>query len=222
MTSEPLRILVVDDHPMFRFGLTAMLDAEPGFTVVGEAADGHEAVQAAEALHPDVVVMDVHLPGISGVEATRRIVTALPDVGVLMLTMSDESESVFATLRVGAHGYLLKNAQPEEIVRAIEAVGRGEAIFGPDVATRVLSLCGSGPSTVRPPFPELTTRELEVLDLLSRGDDNSSIARTLCLSPKTVRNHISNVFSKLQVTNRAQAIVRARDAGLGLRPLAPR
>jgi DNA-binding NarL/FixJ family response regulator len=222
MTANPQRVLVVDDHPMFRFGLSAMLTAERDFLVVGEAANGLDAVRAAESAQPDVVVMDLHLPDISGVEATRRIVAARPGVGVLMLTMSDESEAVFSAMRAGARGYLLKSALPEEIIHAMLAVARGEAIFGPDIATRVLGFFSAAPSSVRPVFPQLTGREREVLDLLAHGHNNSSIAKALCLSPKTVRNHISNVFSKLQVADRAQAIIRAREAGLGQRPLAPK
>ncbi|HKS44896.1 MAG TPA: response regulator transcription factor [Amycolatopsis sp.] len=214
---DPLRVLVVDDHPMFRFGLAAMLEAEPEFTVVGEAADGQAAVRAAEALKPEVVVMDLHLPDISGVEAARRIVAAVPGTGVLMLTMSDETESVFAAMRAGARGYLLKGAQPEEIVHALRSVGRGEAIFGPDVATHVLGFFSGAPVATSPVFPQLTAREREVLDLLAAGRSNADIAKTLFLSQKTVRNHISNVFGKLQVADRAQAIIRAREAGLGQR-----
>ncbi|WP_410590923.1 response regulator [Amycolatopsis sp. lyj-23] len=209
-----LRVLVVDDHPLFRIGVSTLLAAEPGIEVVGEATGGAEAVTSAAALRPDVVVMDLHLPDLSGIQAARRIVAANPGTGVLMLTMADESESVFAAMRAGARGYLLKDAEPDEIIRAVQAVARREAIFGPDIANRVLAFFNQPPAT-DPVFPELTGREREVLALIAAGHSNSVIASTLCLSPKTVRNHISNVFAKLHVADRAEAIVRARDAGLG-------
>ena len=209
-----LRVLVVDDHPLFRIGVSTLLAAEPGIEVVGEAASGADAVASAAALQPDVVVMDLHLPDLSGIQATRHIVAANPGTGVLMLTMADESESVFAAMRAGARGYLLKDAEPDEIIRAVQAVARREAIFGPDIANRVLAFFNQPPAS-EPVFPELTGREREVLALIAAGHSNSLIASTLCLSPKTVRNHISNVFAKLHVADRAEAIVRARDAGLG-------
>ncbi|MEA5365860.1 response regulator transcription factor [Amycolatopsis sp., V23-08] len=213
--SEHLRVLVVDDHPLFRFGVCTLLDVEPGIEVVGEAASGANAISAAAALRPDVVVMDLHLPDLSGIQATRHIVAECPGAGVLMLTMADESESVFAAMRAGARGYLLKDAEPDEIIRAVRAVARGEAIFGPDVANRVLGFFNQPPPVNDPVFPELTGREREVLALIAAGHSNGVIANTLCLSPKTVRNHISNVFAKLHVADRAEAIVRAREAGLG-------
>ncbi|WP_103341064.1 response regulator [Amycolatopsis sp. CA-126428] len=209
-----LRVLVVDDHPLFRIGVGTLLAAEPGIEVVGEAASGTDAIASATALRPDVVVMDLHLPDLSGIQATRHIVAANPGTGVLMLTMADESESVFAAMRAGARGYLLKDAEPDEIIRAVQAVARREAIFGPDIANRVLAFFNQPPAS-EPVFPELTGREREVLALIAAGHSNSLIASTLCLSPKTVRNHISNVFAKLHVADRAEAIVRARDAGLG-------
>ncbi|QWF79299.1 response regulator [Amycolatopsis sp. CA-230715] len=210
-----LRVLVVDDHPLFRFGVCTILAGEPSIEVVGEAANGEGAVSATAALAPDVVVMDLNLPDLSGVDATKRIVAARPETGVLMLTMSDENESVFAAMRAGARGYLLKDAEPDEIVRAVRAVGRREAIFGPDIATRVLGFFTEPQPQAAPAFPELTAREREVLGLIAAGSSNTVIASTLCLSPKTVRNHISNVFAKLRVADRAEAIVRARNAGLG-------
>ncbi|WP_284748483.1 response regulator [Amycolatopsis sp. RTGN1] len=212
---KSLRVLVVDDHPLFRFGVCTLLAAEPGIEIVGEAASGGAAIDAAGALLPDVVVMDLHLPDLSGIQATRHIAAVSPDTGVLMLTMADESESVFAAMRAGARGYLLKDAQPDEIIRAVQAVARREAIFGPDIANRVLGFFNQPPPTSEPVFPELTAREREVLSLIAAGHSNGVIANTLCLSPKTVRNHISNVFAKLHVADRAEAIVRARDAGLG-------
>ncbi|WP_410621958.1 response regulator [Amycolatopsis sp. cmx-8-4] len=214
--ADGLRVLVVDDHPLFRFGVCTLLAAEPGIEVAGEAASGANAISAAAALRPDVVVMDLHLPDLSGIQATRHIVAECPDAGVLMLTMADESESVFAAMRAGARGYLLKDAEPDEIVRAVRAVARGEAIFGPDIANRVLGFFSRPLPVSDPVFPELTGREREVLSLIAAGHNNGVIANMLCLSPKTVRNHISNVFAKLHVADRAEAIVRAREAGLGL------
>jgi DNA-binding NarL/FixJ family response regulator len=213
--TENLRVLVVDDHPLFRFGVCTLLDSEPSITVVGEASSGVNSVAAASELKPDVVVMDLHLPDISGVHATRLIVAERPETGVLMLTMSDDSESVFAAMRAGARGYLLKDAEPDEIIRAVQAVSRREAIFGPDIATRVLGFFNNAQQSLDPVFPELTGREREVLALIAAGRSNPVIAQTLSLSPKTVRNHISSVFSKLRVADRAEAIIRAREAGLG-------
>ncbi|GAB3459343.1 response regulator [Actinophytocola sediminis] len=216
-----LRVLVVDDHPLFRFGLCTVLAAEPTIDVVGEAATGRDAVSAAKAFEPDVVVMDLHLPDIDGIEATRQIVTERQLTGVVVLTMFNDTESVFAAMRAGARGYLLKGAGQEEIVRAVHAVGRGEAIFGPDIANRVIGFFNTGPTTADQLFPELTTREREVLALIADGESNAVIARRLSLSPKTVRNHVSSIFTKLHVADRAQAIVRARKAGLGEHPPPP-
>jgi DNA-binding NarL/FixJ family response regulator len=210
-----LRVLVVDDHPLFRFGLCTVLAAEPTIDVVGEAANGRDAISAAKAFEPDVVVMDLHLPDIDGIEATRQIVTERQHTGIVVLTMFNDTESVFAAMRAGARGYLLKGSGQEEIVRAVHAVGRGEAIFGPDIANRVIGFFNAGPVNSDPIFPELTSREREVLALIAEGESNSVIARKLSLSPKTVRNHVSNILAKMQVRDRAAAIVRAREAGLG-------
>jgi DNA-binding NarL/FixJ family response regulator len=215
------RVLVVDDHPLFRFGVCAMLAAEPSIEVVGEAASGMNAVSATAALRPDVVIMDLQLPDISGAAATSQIMAEAPETGVLILTMSDEDESVVAAMRAGARGYLLKDADPEEIILAVQAVARQEAIFGQVIATRLLGFFTDPTPCVPPVFPELTVREREVLTLIAQGHSNSSIARTLSLSTKTVRNHISSVFAKLGVSDRAQAIVRAREAGLGGQSLFP-
>jgi DNA-binding NarL/FixJ family response regulator len=212
-----LRVLVVDDHPLFRFGLCAALAQREDIEVVGEAAGGHAAIDVAGATQPDVVVMDLHLPDLGGVDATRAITSSNPQVGVLVLTMFDDSESVFNAMRAGARGYLLKGAEPDELVRAVQAVARGEAIFGQSIAAQVLRYFnGLDASAVS--FPELTAREREVLELIAAGRNNSEIAHVLSLSGKTVRNHVSIIFGKLQVADRAQAIVRAREAGLGQRP----
>jgi DNA-binding NarL/FixJ family response regulator len=212
-----LRVLVVDDHPLFRFGLCAALAQREDIEVVGEAAGGQAAIEAAQGASPDVVVMDLHLPDLGGVEATRAITNAQPKVGVLVLTMFDDSESVFNAMRAGARGYLLKGAEPDELVRAVQAVARGEAIFGQSIAAQVLRYFnGLNASTVS--FPELTAREREVLELIAAGRSNGEIAQVLSLSGKTVRNHVSIIFGKLRVADRAQAIVRAREAGLGQRP----
>ncbi len=217
MTAQ-LRVLVVDDHPLFRFGLATVLNAEPTIEVVGEAATGRDAVDAARAVEPDVVVMDLHLPDIDGIEATRQIVGERPRTGVVVLTMFNDTESVFAAMRAGARGYLLKGSGQEEIVRAVHAVGLGEAIFGTDVANRVIGFFTAGPATSDTVFPQLTSREREVLALIADGESNATIARRLSLSPKTVRNHVSSIFAKLHVADRAQAIVRARKAGFGEQP----
>ncbi len=213
--TDPLRLLVVDDHPMYRSGLRTVLEDDPDLVVLAEAADGADAIRLALELQPDVVVMDLKMPGISGVEATRTITSTSPHVAVLVLTMFDEDESVLASIRAGARGYVLKGAGPAEILRAVHAVAGGEAIFGPAVARRVLDLFtgSTAPTTVA--FPELTAREREVLDLVARASSNTDIARHLHLSDKTIRNHISNILAKLHVADRAHAIVRAREAGLG-------
>ena len=208
-----LRVLVADDHPLFRAGLVAAMLLDDAVEVVGEAASGAEAVAAAARLEPDVVVMDLHMPDLNGIEATRRILAARPDTGIVVLTMLEDDESVFSAMRAGARGYLLKGAGPEEIARAIEAVGRGEAIFGPAVAARVISSFTGGGGSV--PFPELTARERELLDLIARGWSNARIAQQFSLSAKTVRNHVSNILTKLSLPDRPAAIVRAREAGLG-------
>ena len=212
--SDALRILVVDDHPVFRMGMVALLGSL-GFEVVAEAASADEAVAAADAHALDVVLMDLHLDGSSGVDATRAISRRHPELGVLVVTMLDDDDSVFASMRAGARGYLLKGADPTEVERAVRAVANGEILLGPTVAARAVAyLAGTrigGPA----PFPELTDREREVLDQVARGLDNLAVARRLNLSPKTVRNHLSNILTKLQVMDRAQAIVRAREGGLG-------
>jgi DNA-binding NarL/FixJ family response regulator len=210
------RLLIADDHAAFRAGLRALLETAGDVTVVGEAGTGHEAIAAVVALHPDVVLMDVNMPGLDGVEATRRIVDASPHVAVLVLTMHEDDETVFAAVRAGARGYLLKGSQRAEILRAVRAVVAGEAIFGPAVARRLMAyFARPAPRPDPAAFPELTEREREILDLVARGRSNADITAALVLSPKTVRNHVSNIFSKLQVRDRSEAIVRAREAGMG-------
>ena len=211
------RVLVVDDHPLYREGLMTALAAAGDVEVVGEAADGAEAVDRVAELAPDVVLMDLHLPVLTGVEATRRISAEHPAVAVLVLTMLDGDDAVFAAMRAGARGYLLKGAGRQEITAAIASVARGEVVFSSGIASRVLAFF-SGPGGGAPsaqPFADLTEREREILDLVARGLTNGAIAGRLFLSEKTVRNHVSNVFTKLQVSGRAEAVARARDAGLG-------
>jgi DNA-binding NarL/FixJ family response regulator len=213
---ESTSILLADDHAIFRYGLRAMLGSTPEFEVVGEAATGEEAVARATELRPDVVFMDIQMPGVNGIEATRRIVESDPSVGVVILTMFDDDDSVFAAMRSGARGYVLKGADADEVLRVTRAVASGEAHFGPGIAQRLMSFFSTPkPTALSEVFPELTAREREVLDLIASGRGNAEIARRLFLSPKTVRNHVSNIFTKLQVADRAQAIVRAREAGLG-------
>jgi len=211
---EPIRILVADDHAGFRSGLDALLATQPDLRIVGNAETGDEAVARALALQPDVVLMDLNMPGIDGIAATRRIVDTSPHIAILVLTMADHDAAVFDALRAGARGYLLKGADRAELTRAIRAVASGEAIFGPDVARRLMAYFADAPVRA-PAFPELSERELEVLELIARGMSNQQIVDRLGISPKTVRNHISNIFSKLQVRDRAEAVVRAREAGMG-------
>jgi len=215
MNDEPVRVLVVDDHPIFRDGLAVLLGSVPGIEVVGTAADGVEAVAAALSALPDVVVMDVQMPALNGVEATRRITAEAPSVGILVLTMSEDDGTVFAAVRAGARGYLVKGAGQDEIVRAITTVAAGGAVFGATMARRIAEFFAAGPVPPTEAFPQLTAREREILELVAAGRSNAQIASALFLSPKTVRNNVSNVFAKLQVADRAEAIVRARDAGLG-------
>lgn len=212
---EPLRVLVVDDHPVYRDGLAVLLGSVPGLSVVGTAADGEAAVRCAREEQPDVVVMDVQMPGMDGIAATRLITSESPSTGVVVLTMSEDDGTVFSAVRAGARGYLLKGADQEEVVRAITTVAGGGAVFGAALARRIAEFFSAGPAGPETAFPQLTAREREVLDLVAAGRTNAQIAAALYLSPKTVRNNVSNVLAKLQVTDRAEAIVRARDAGLG-------
>jgi DNA-binding NarL/FixJ family response regulator len=210
-----VRVVVADDHPIVRDGLRALLASLPDVDLVGEATTGRDAVRSAVTDRPDVVIMDLRMPDLDGTTATAEICRVAPDVAVLVLTMLDDDDSVFAAMRAGARGYLVKGASQQEIVRAITAVAAGEAIFGPGVARRVLRYFASPPAAAQPAFPALSPREREVLDLIAGGLTNAAIAGRLGLSAKTVGNHTSAIFAKLQVAGRAEAIIRAREAGLG-------
>ena len=218
MSDQPIRILIADDHPVFRFGLRALLEAQSDIVVVGEAESGAAAVQMAQSLRPDVVLMDINMPGLNGIEATKQIMASAtsPRAAVLIITMFDD-DTVFTAVRAGARGYLLKGAQGDETLRAIRAVANGEVIFSPGVAAQMMDFFARGVPGVSyaMPFPELTPREREILGLLAQGLSNGAIAEKLVLSPKTVRNQVSTIFSKLQVASRSEAIVKAREAGLG-------
>jgi len=215
MTAGGLRVLIADDHPLFRAGMRALLETMPDMEVVGVAGTGDEVLALAERVEPDVVLMDLHMPALGGIEATRRIVDSYPSAAVLVVTMFDDDYSVFTAMRAGARGYVLKDADEEEVLRSIRAVGHGEAIFSPAIARRMVDFFAVPRSGARPHgFTRLSQGVREVLGLIAQGVNNAAIADRLCLSPKTVRNHISNIFSKLQVADRAQAIVRARQAGL--------
>jgi DNA-binding NarL/FixJ family response regulator len=211
-----VRVVVVDDHPLFRQGIGALMRDSAETDLVGEGASGEDAVALCAQYQPAVVVMDVHMPGLGGVEATRRIMANHPDTAILMLTMMDEDESVFAAMRAGARGYVLKGAEPSEILRAVIAVANGQAIFGVSVAQRLTRyFAGAAAMPALRPFTELTAREHEVLELMATGASNTAIASRLALSEKTVRNNVSNIFAKLRVADRAAAVARARDAGIG-------
>ena len=216
MTEQgPIRVLVVDDHPVFREGFAALLASIDDVCVVGTAGNGVEALAAVAADPPSVVVMDIQMPEMDGIEATRRLAAEHPEVGVVVLTMSEEDATVFDAVRAGARGYLLKGAEPAEVVRAITTVAAGGVVFGAMLASRIASFFAAAPATASSKFPTLSAREHEVLDLVAAGLSNGQIAQRLYLSQKTVRNHVHAVLTKLQAADRAEAIVRARDAGLG-------
>ena len=213
---DKISVLLADDHPPFRAGLRALLESEPDIEVIGEADTGANTLLLAARHQPDVILMDLQMPDVTGIEATRKILYTSPHIAVLVITMFEDDDSVFAALRAGARGYLLKGTLKSEILRAIRAVHSGEAIFGPEIAKRLMHYFASPhPITLPYAFPELTEREREILNLIAQHHANPEIAERLNLSLKTVRNHVSNIFSKLQVVDRAQAILRAKEAGLG-------
>lgn len=217
MNEQIIRILVVDDHQLFREGLAALLNSAPQTTVIGEAGTGIEAVTKAELLAPDIILMDIQMPEMNGIDAMRRILADHPNIYVIMLTMLEDDDSLFAAMRAGARGYILKGADKVEVLRTVAAVAEGQALFGPAIASRITRLfqkrVQAGPTAAA--FPDLTERERDVLNLIAQGLNNQEIAQRLVVSGKTVSNHISNIFSKLQVADRAQAIIKARQAGMG-------
>jgi DNA-binding NarL/FixJ family response regulator len=215
-STEPLTVLLADDHVLFRDGLRALVSTAPDLELLGEATSGEEAIILAASLQPDVILMDLKMPGITGIEATRQILQESPQIGILVVTMFEEDKLVFAAMRAGARGYILKGATHAEMLRAIRAVGAGEAIFSPAIARRLLEFFAQVRLVTMPQaFPELSSREREILALLAQGAKNAEIASHLVLTPHTVRNYVSNIISKLQVADRTQAILRAREAGLG-------
>ena len=211
---DPIRVLIADDHTLFRDGVCAILKAAPDMQAVGEAATGQEAIHQAINSAPDVILMDIQMPDMNGIEATQSILELNPNIGIIIVTMLEDNDSLFAAMRAGARGYVLKGADKAEMLRSIRAVANGEALFGPVIADRLLEFFQEIQVTPKV-FPELTDREHDILDLIARGHNNQEIAGLLHISQKTVSNHISNIFNKLQVADRAQAIVRAREAGLG-------
>lgn len=216
MQLSEIRVLIADDHPIFRHGIRTLLESASDLAVVGEATSGDEAVTLADSLVPDVILMDLQMPGLNGIEATRRICQSCPSRRILVVTMFDDDASVFAAMRAGARGYFLKDAAKDEVLRAIRAVHDGEAIFSPSIASKVLTLF-SAPRAGQPRtiFPELTDREVDILDLMAQGIGNQGIARRLGLTVKTIHNYVSTILDKLQVADRSEAIVRARQSGLG-------
>lgn len=210
-----LTVLIADDHPLFRKGMRSLLETMTDITLVGEAKSGREAVELATVHQPDLVLMDLQMPEGSGLAATRELSKISPTIRILVVTLFEDDDSIFTALRAGAHGYILKDADEEEMMRAIRAVGKGEAIFSPAIATRLMDYFAATSQQVpQEVFPELTEREREILTLIARGESNAAIAEQLMISLKTVRNHVSNIYNKLQVADRAQAVIRARDAGL--------
>ena len=211
---ERIRLLIADDHPFYRQGVRGMLGGISELEVIGEAATGDEAVVQAATLQPEVILMDLKMPGMNGIEATRRILATSPHMKILVVTMFEDDDSVFAAMRAGARGYVLKDADQDELLRAVTAISRGEAIFSPSIAERLIHYFAALPPASALAFPDLTSRERDILHLIARGASNAAIAKHFTVSLKTVQNHVSNIFSKLQVADRAQAIERARNAGL--------
>ncbi len=213
---ETIRVLIADDHTLFREGLKSLLASVPDIEPVGETPTGLTTIDEAMRLQPDVILMDLKMPDVNGIEATRRILRDSPHIGVIMLTMFDDDESVFAAMRAGARGYVLKGADQTVMLRAIRSVANGESLFSPEIAQRLMHFFANlKPQVPTEIFPELTTREREILTMIAQGDTNAEIADSLVISLKTVRNHVSNIFNKLQVADRTQAALRARAAGLG-------
>ncbi len=212
-----IRLMIADDHKLFREGIKALLAITDDIEIVGEAEDGESALKKCQELEPDVILMDINMPGLNGIQVTGQILEKQPQTRIIMLTMLEDDASIFHAMRAGARGYLLKGADPTEVLSVIRAAAEGQALFGPAIATRLMNYfkeLSAKPLVSAPPFPELTERELEILHLIAQGLNNQELAQKLVLSPKTVRNHITSIFSKLQVADRAQAIVRAREAGL--------
>jgi DNA-binding NarL/FixJ family response regulator len=213
---EAIRVLIADDHTLFRAGMRSLLQSIEGIEVVGDTSTGQETLTKATELQPDVILMDIQMPDVNGIDATREILRTSPHIGIIMLTMFRDDESVFMAMRAGARGYVLKGSDQEVMVRAIRAVANGESLFSPEIAKRLVQFFATlEPSVLPDIFPELTAREREVLSLIAQGDNNADIAQKLTITMKTVRNHVSNIFSKLQVADRTQAAIRAREAGLG-------
>jgi DNA-binding NarL/FixJ family response regulator len=215
MKNEIIKILIADDHTLFRDGLVALFSSISEIEVVATAKDGQQAIQLAEDLQPDVILMDIQMPKVDGISATRKIIQTSPHVGVIVVTMFEDDDSVFAAMRAGARGYILKEAGQTEMLRTIKSVAQGEALFSPSVATRLMEYLSEAPHKEKDIFPELTDREREILERMAQGLDNPEIAKKLSITLKTVRNHVSNIYNKMQVTDRVQAVLKARDAGMG-------
>jgi len=213
--AEIIRVLIADDHTLFREGIAALLNSIPEIEVLETVGDGQKAIEVTAKLQPHVILMDIQMPKVNGIDATRKIIQASPDIGIIVVTMFEDDDSVFAAMRAGARGYILKGADQKDMVRAIRAVARGEALFGPSIAKRLMSFLSTSTSISDKAFPELTGREREILELIAQSLNNSEIAQKLTISLKTVRNHVSNIYNKMQVTDRVQAAIRAREAGFG-------